>query len=61
MNLLGNARYSPTLSNPLLRLETNQGGNLETLKMKIKSSTNDKTINGINGVNNYTKHNGKLE
>jgi hypothetical protein len=48
----------PTLSNPLLMVEATQGGILETLKMKIKSSISDRTING---VNNYIKHDGNLE
>jgi hypothetical protein len=33
-------------------LEATQGDNLETLKIKMKPSTNIRTING---VNNYTK------
>jgi hypothetical protein len=39
-------------------LEAAQEGNFETLKMKMKPSTNVRTING---VNNYTKLGGKLE
>jgi hypothetical protein len=39
-------------------LEAAQGGNLETLKMKMKLSTNVRTING---VKNYTKLGEKLE
>jgi hypothetical protein len=39
-------------------LEAAQGGNLETLKIKMKPSTN---VRMINGVNNYTKLGGKLE
>jgi hypothetical protein len=35
-----------------------QGGNLETLKMKMKTSTN---VRFINKVNNYVKPGGKLE
>jgi hypothetical protein len=42
MNLLGNARYSPHSINLLLRLKATQGGNFETLEMKMNSSTNDK-------------------
>jgi hypothetical protein len=55
MNLLGNARYSPH-SLLTLGLEATQGGNLDTLKMKL--STN---IGVVNGVNNYTKLGEKLE
>jgi hypothetical protein len=58
MNLLGNARYSPHSLVTLLRLEATQGGNLETLKMKMKPSTDVRTITG---VNIYTKLGGKLE
>jgi hypothetical protein len=39
-------------------LEATQGGNLETLKMKMKPSINVKTINE---VNDNTKLGGKLE
>jgi hypothetical protein len=36
----------------------NTGGNLETLKMKMKTSTN---VRFISEVNNYVKLGGKLE
>jgi hypothetical protein len=39
-------------------LEATQGGNLETLKMKMKPPINVRTINE---VNNYVKLGGKLE
>jgi hypothetical protein len=39
-------------------LEATQGGNLETPKMKMKPSTNDRIISG---VINYIKLGGKLE
>jgi hypothetical protein len=58
MNLLGNARYSPHSLVTLARLEATQGDNLETLKTKMKPSTN---ISTISGVSNYIKLGGKLE
>jgi hypothetical protein len=58
MNLLGNARYSPHSLVTLLRLKATQGGNLKTLKMKMKHSTN---IMIISGVDSYAKLGGKLE
>jgi hypothetical protein len=39
-------------------LEATQGGNLETLKMKMKTPTN---VRIINEVNDYAKLGGKLE
>jgi hypothetical protein len=39
-------------------LEATQGGNLETLKMKMKLYINVRTISG---VNDYAKLGGKLE
>jgi hypothetical protein len=39
-------------------LEAVQGGNLETLKMKMKPDINEETING---VNDNAKLAGKLE
>jgi hypothetical protein len=39
-------------------LEATQGGNLKTLKMKMKPSIN---VRILNGVNDYVKLGGKLE
>jgi hypothetical protein len=39
-------------------LEATQGGNLETLEMKMKPSTN---VGTISGVSDYAKLGGKLE
>jgi hypothetical protein len=42
----------------LLRWKAIQGGNLKTLKVKMKQSTN---VRIISGLDNYAKLGGKLE